>query len=95
MTDFCMYFQTFGMGILAELHVRFLSFLLFCTEVPMVDRKMKWFIAWSPLHRVQVPGGTQIWVGQGCDARASKPLPILKGGFGRKLYPVLRIFIEK
>ena len=52
MTDFCMYFQTFGMGILAEL--RFLSFLYFCTEVPMVDRKIKWFIAWSPLHRVQL-----------------------------------------
>ena len=29
-------------------------------------------------------GGTQIWVGQGCAARASKPLPIFKGDFGRK-----------
>ena len=37
------------------------------------------------------PGGTQIWVGQGCAAWASKPLPILKGDFGRKGYPFLRI----
>ena len=39
--------------------------------------------------------GTQIWVGQGCNARASKPLPIFKGDFGRKGYPFLRIFLEK
>ena len=38
MADFCMYFKTFGMDILAEL--RYLSFsLFFCTEVPMVDKK--------------------------------------------------------
>ena len=42
-----------------------------------------------------LPGGTQIWVGQGCAARASKPLPIFKGDFGRKGYPFLRIFLEK
>ena len=39
-------------------------------------------------------GGTQIWVGQGCAARASKPLPIFKGDFCRKGYPFLRIFLE-
>ena len=35
----------------------------------------------------ETPGGTQIWVGQGCAARALKPLPIFKGDFGRKGYP--------
>ena len=34
-------------------------------------------------------GGTQIWVGQGCAARASKPIPIFKGDFGQKGYPFL------
>ena len=32
---------------------------------------------------------------KGCNARASKPLPIFKGDFGRKGYPFLRIFLEK
>ena len=40
-------------------------------------------------------GGTQIWVGQGCAARASKPIPIFKGDFGQKGYPFLRIFFQK
>ena len=31
-------------------------------------------------------GGSHIWFGQGCATRASKPLPILKGHFGRKGY---------
>ena len=42
-----------------------------------------------------VPGGTQIWVGQGCAARASKPLPIFKGDFGRKGYPFFKDFSWK
>ena len=43
-----------------------------------------------------IPGGdTQIWVGQGCAARASKPIPIFKGDFGQKGYPYLRIFLQK
>ena len=29
-------------------------------------------------------GGTQIWVGQGCAARVSKPIPIFKGDFDQK-----------
>ena len=37
-------------------------------------------------------GGTQIWVGQGCAARASKLLPIFKGDFGRKGYPFFKDF---
>ena len=41
---------------------------------------------WGPL-----PGGTQIWVGQGCAVQASKPLPIFKGDFGRKGYPSWKI----
>ena len=41
-----------------------------------------------------VPGGTQIWVGQGCAAQASKPIPIFKGDFGQKGYPFLRIFVK-
>ena len=40
-------------------------------------------------------GDTQIWVGQGCAAQDSKPIPIFKGDFGRKGYPFLRIFLRK
>ena len=29
-------------------------------------------------------GGTQIWVGQGCAAQASKPIPIFKGDLAKK-----------
>ena len=37
-----------------------------------------------------LPRGTQIWVGQGCAARASKPIPIFKGDFGQKSDPLER-----
>ena len=46
---------------------------------------------WNAVFR----GGTQIWVGQGCAARASKPIPIFKGDFGQNGYPFLRIFLQK
>ena len=51
----------------------------------------------STLLRTDVmpEGGTQIWIGQGCAARASKPLPIFKGDFGRKGYLFLRFFSWK
>ena len=49
----------------------------------------------TSLMVVSYRGGTQISVGQGCATRASKPLPIFKGDFGRKGYPFLRIFLEK
>ena len=39
-------------------------------------------------------GATHIWVGQGCAAWASKPIPIFKGDFGQKGYPFLRIFLQ-
>ena len=35
---------------------------------------------------------TQIWFGQGSAALASKPLPMFKGQFGRKRYPVFMDF---
>ena len=38
-------------------------------------------------HRLGGGGNTQIWVGQGCAARASKPIPIFKDDFGQKGYP--------
>ena len=38
--------------------------------------------------------GTQIWFGQGCAARASKPIPIFKGHFGRKEHPFLGISLK-
>ena len=44
-------------------------------------------------HKIR--GGTQIWFGQGCVARASKPYPSLRVIFGRKEYTLLRIFLEK
>ena len=49
-------------------------------------------IKWQSLLNL---GGTQIWVGQGCAAQASKPIPIFKGNFGQKRYPFLRIFLQK
>ena len=41
------------------------------------------------------PGGTQIWVGLGCAARASKPIPIFKGDFGQKRVPIFKDFPSK
>ena len=40
-------------------------------------------------------GGTQIWFGRGCAASASKQLPIFKGHFGKKGYPLLSSFLKK
>ena len=37
-------------------------------------------------------GGTQIWFRRGCAAEAAKPVPIFKGHFGGKGYPLLRVF---
>ena len=58
----------------------------------------KWSLCFLPLtllHQwLNIPGGTQIWVGQGCAAQVSKPIPIFKGDFGQKGYPFLRIFRE-
>ena len=39
-------------------------------------------------------GGTQIWFRQGCAAEAAKPVPIFKGYFGGKGYPLLEVFIQ-
>ena len=39
-------------------------------------------------------GGTQIWFGWGCAARALKPVPTFKSHFGRKRYPS-RYFSQK
>ena len=43
-------------------------------------------------RRTQSRGGTRLWFGRGCAARASKPLPFSKGHFDQKRYPFLRIF---
>ena len=40
-------------------------------------------------------GGTQIWFRRGCAAEAAKPVPIFKGHFGGKGYPLLGVFIKK
>ena len=40
-------------------------------------------------------GGTQIWFRRGCAAEAAKPVPIFKGHFGRKGYPLLGVFIQE
>ena len=37
-------------------------------------------------------GGTQIWFRRGCAAEAAKPVPIFKGHFGGKGYPLLRVW---
>ena len=57
----------------------------------------KFVICITHLHRDwrKPRGVTQIWFGQGCAARASKPIPIFKGDFAQKWYPFLRIFLQK
>ena len=40
-------------------------------------------------------GGTQIWFRRGCAAEAAKPVPIFKGHFGGKGYPLLGLFISR
>ena len=40
-------------------------------------------------------GGTQIWFQRGCAAEAAKPVPIFKGHFGGKGYPLLRVFSQE
>ena len=40
-------------------------------------------------------GGTQILFGRGCAAEASKPVPIFKGHFGGKGYPLLRVWRKR
>ena len=40
-------------------------------------------------------GGTQMLFGRGCAAEAAKPVPIFKGYFGGKGYPLLGVFIQE
>ena len=40
-------------------------------------------------------GGTQIWFRRGCVAEAAKPVPIFKGHFGGKGYPLLGVFSQE
>ena len=40
-------------------------------------------------------GGTQIWFRRGCAAEAAKLVPIFKGHFGGKGYPLLRVFSQE
>ena len=47
------------------------------------------------LHRHPGGGGTQIWFRRGCAAEAAKPVPIFKGHFGGKGYPLLRVFSQE
>ena len=45
---------------------------------------------------IKIPGGgTQMLFGRGCAAEASKPVPIFKGHFGGKGYPLLGIFSQE
>ena len=39
--------------------------------------------------------GTQIWFRRGCAAEATKPVPIFKGHFGGKGYPLLGLLFKK
>ena len=50
---------------------------------------------YSNFIMVTIRGGTQIWFRQGCAAEAAKPLPIFKGHFGGKGYPLLGVFIQE
>ena len=40
-------------------------------------------------------GGTQMLFGRGCAAEASKPVPIFKGHFGGKEYPLLGVWRKR
>ena len=40
-------------------------------------------------------GGTQIWFRRGCAAEAARPVPIFKGHFGGKGYPLLRVWRKR
>ena len=40
------------------------------------------------------PGGTQIWIGQGCAAGSSKPIPMFRGNFSKNMYPYFRDFSD-
>ena len=40
-------------------------------------------------------GGTQMLFGRGCAAEASKPVPIFKGRFGGKGYPLLGVWRKR
>ena len=42
------------------------------------------FLQATHILKTSHPGGTQIWVRQGCAAPALKPIPIFKGDFGQK-----------
>ena len=62
-------------------------------------------VFWSPLEHVEPSfrvlypggggGGTQMLFGRGCAAEASKPVPIFKGHFGGKGYPLLGVFSQE
>ena len=45
--------------------------------------------------KLKTRGGTQIWFRRGCAAEAAKPVPIFKGHFGGKGYPLLQVFIQE
>ena len=47
------------------------------------------------MHTPGGGGGTQIWFRRGCAAEAAKPVPIFKGHFGGKGYPLLRVFSQE
>ena len=39
--------------------------------------------------------GSQIWIGLGCAAGSSRPIPMFRGNFSKNRYPYLGIFLEK
>ena len=54
-------------------------------------------VQFSSLHIIDFTrggGGTQIWFRRGCATEAAKPVPIFKGHFGGKGYPLLGFFIQ-
>ena len=56
----------------------------------------KWKFAY--FERLLTPGGgggTQKLFGRRCAAEAAKPVPIFKGHFGGKGYPLLGVFIQE
>ena len=49
-----------------------------------------------PTHcTIMLWGGTQIWIGWGCAACSSRPIPMFKGNFSQNKYSYLGIFPKK
>ena len=90
--------------ILAKLALRMRPFIMHTIRLMLVYAESLYEMWITPdfivhfTRGVAAPGGgggTQIWFRRGCAAEAAKPVPIFKGQFGGKGFPLLRVFSQK